>query len=118
MFSFHDRVKLLQKIYQDNENVYVLCYEGSLVDLLKEKNTCFCIRGIRNSVDLEYENINFYINKDLDDNIIEIYFPCPKEYIHISSSLVKNLIRFEKDYSKYIPKEIYEIFNELVENKK
>ena len=64
------------------------------------------MRGIRNTVDSEYENRNNFSTKKLKPDLIPIYFPAGQESLHISSTLVKNLYKFKKDFSQYVPEQI------------
>ena len=61
---------------------------------------------IRNTVDSEYENRNNFSTKKLKPDLIPIYFPAGQESLHISSTLVKNLYKFKKDFSQYVPEQI------------
>lgn len=100
------RRMLLEKLFKDNPRVKVITFEGAVVDLLKKENTPFYVRGVRNTVDFEYENMNMFANKKLMDGIVTIYIPAEQDSLHVSSTLVKNSIKFNKEYSDYIPKAI------------
>ena len=65
------------------------------------------MRGLRNTVDFEYENADFYASRDLDKEMITLYLPCEKEHLHISSTLVKNCISFGKPFERYVPAAVY-----------
>ena len=101
-----DRERLLKKLFADEKRVKVCVFGGAAVDLLERENTPFYVRGVRDCIDLEYENRNFYANKKLKNDIITVYIPAVQEKLHISSSLVRNSVRFEKQYSEYIPEAI------------
>ena len=64
------------------------------VELLKKENTPFYVRGIRNTVDFEYENANLYASRKIDPNVIAVYIPCRQELLHVSSTIVKNSLKF------------------------
>lgn len=96
--------ELLKELYKDNDKIKVIQWNGAIVDLLKLEKTNIYVRGVRNSTDFEYETQNFYMNKALDKDIIEIYIPCDQDKLHISSTFVKNLMLLGKPYEKYIPK--------------
>lgn len=106
MFSIEDREKFLKKLFQDEKRVKVVTFSGAIVDLLEKENTPFYVRGIRNTIDFEYENANFFANKKLKKDIVTIYLPAEQETLQISSTLVKNSILFNKEYKDYIPEEI------------
>ena len=91
MFSLEERLAMVRETYKEEPRVRVLAWDGVIVDLLKKENTRFYVRGLRNTVDFEYENADFYASRDLDKEMITLYLPCEKEHLHISSTLVKNL---------------------------
>lgn len=99
----YEQLYKIEELYSTNEKVEVIIWDGLLVDLLKQENTNIYVRGVRNSIDFEYELQNFYINKELNSDIIEIFIPCDQNMTHISSTFVRTLNTFGKDYSKYIP---------------
>jgi len=108
MFSLEERKEMIERLYADEPRVKVLSWSGVIVDLLKELNTRFYVRGLRNTVDFEYENADFYASRDLDPDMITVYIPSEKEYLHVSSTLVKNCIAFGKPYKAYLPRAVYE----------
>ncbi len=103
-----ERERLLKKLYKGNNRVKVCVFEGAAVDLLERENTPFYVRGVRNTVDFEYENRDYFASKKLKEDLVEIYIPAEQDSLQISSSLVRNSVRFKKDYSAYIPEAIRE----------
>lgn len=116
--SADERVTLLQKLFRDEKRVRVLYFDGAVVDLLEKENTPFYVRGVRDCIDVEYENRNFYANKELKPDLVTLYLPAGREELHISSTLVRNSVAFGKDYSKYIPSEILADLNAILEDKR
>jgi pantetheine-phosphate adenylyltransferase len=88
------------------KRIKILPFEGTIAELLQRENTKIYARGIRDSVDLAYENANFYASKKLDKELITIYIPCPQEYLHISSSMVRNSLKFHTPIDEYVTKEV------------
>lgn len=112
LFSEEARAEMIRAVYQEQPRVRVITWEGVVVDLLKREQTPFYVRGIRNTVDLEYENAAFYASRDLDGEMITLYLPSEKEHLHVSSSLVKNAIAFGTPYEQYLPREVYRIIQQ------
>ena len=117
LFTKEQRLCLLNKMYSGDERVKVVSFGGAVVDLLERENTPFYVRGIRNTVDFEYENANFFASKKLKSDMVTIYLPAQQDEIHVSSSLVKNSIKFKKDFSDYIPPEILEDIKSILKTK-
>lgn len=112
-----ERVELLKKLFSDNENVKICAFEGAAVDLLERENTPFYVRGVRDGMDLDYENRDRYANEKLKSDLITVYIPAEKSELHVSSSLVKNSVKFKKDFTEYIPVEILADFEEMLRKK-
>ena len=114
LFSTEDRLALLEKVFACYKNVRVVAYDGLLVDLLREEKTRFYVRGIRNGTDYDYENQLNYINCDMYKQMITVFLPTRQELVHISSSLVKDALRFNKNVDKYVPEEIRDDIRKLM----
>ncbi len=112
-----ERLRLLKKLYADEPRVKVRSFCGAAVDLLEEEGTPFYVRGVRNTIDFEYENTNYFASKALKDDLIEIYIPAERDTLYISSSLVRASEKFAKDYKHCIPEIIYDDLKEILERK-
>lgn len=108
MFSVSERAEMIRAVYAEEPRVEVIIWDGVIVDLLKREETPFYVRGLRNAVDFEYENADFYASRDIDKDMVTLYIPSEQRNLHISSTLVKNCIAFEKPYRQYVPQAIYE----------
>ena len=117
LFSLDERIRLLNKLFEEDKRVRVISFDGAVVDLLERENTPFYVRGVRNTVDFEYENSNFFANKKLKDDIVTIYLPAEQDELHISSTLVRNSFKFDKECREYIPEEIYNEIQKMLRNK-
>lgn len=104
-FTVEERKEML-RLTVDDERVRVREFSGTATELLREEGTPFYVRGIRNGIDLDYENANFYASRKLDKNFIAIYFPCSQELLHVSSSMVKNSLRFHTPIDEYVTDEV------------
>lgn len=110
MLTTEQREYLLKKLFKNQPRVTVKVYGCAAVDVLQAENTPFYVRGVRNTVDFEYENANFFANKQLKDDIVTIYIPAEQSELHVSSTLVRNSVVFNKQYANYVPAEIYDDF--------
>ena len=104
-FTLEQREKMLQLMTNDSR-VRVVATSGTVAELLKKENTKFYVRGIRNSIDLDYENANFYASTKLDPEITAVYLPCPQELLHVRSSMVRNSLKFGTPIDEYVTREV------------
>lgn len=96
------RIEPIKKVYEGNDRVSVITYDGLTVDAAKENGCNAIVRGIRNSIDLEYERPMADANRMLSGIETVFLFTLP-EYSMISSSLVRELQRYGKDASEMMP---------------
>lgn len=115
--TLNEREYLLKELYKNDSRVKIVVFNGAAVDLLERENTPFYVRGVRNTVDFEYENADMFASKKLKEDMITIYIPAEQDKLHVSSSLARSSVRFGKDLSQLIPKEIYQEFLKITEKK-
>ena len=106
MFSVEKRLDFLRATCAKYPNVKVLFHEGLLVNLLKAEGAIYNVRGLRNGRDYEYENEMNFVNSELMPEIVTIYIPCSDPNVQISSSVVRELLKFGKNADRYVPAEI------------
>ena len=114
LLTAEQREKMLGKMYADEPRVKVRTFSGAAVDLLKEENTKFYVRGVRDGIDLAYENRNLHASAKLMPELITLYVPAPNEVGFVSSSLVRTSVRMNKDYESYIPEKIKQDLQEIL----
>ncbi|MGN1060734.1 MAG: pantetheine-phosphate adenylyltransferase [Candidatus Coproplasma sp.] len=117
LFTVEERLQMLKELFADNPAVKVIKFEGAAVDLLEKEGTPFYVRGIRDGIDFEYENRDAFASKKLKEDLITIYLPAEQDELHISSSLVRNSVKFNKDYENYIPEKILKTLKKFLEKK-
>ena len=117
LLSEEQRKILLEKLFCGNPAVKVVIFEGAAVDLLKQENTVFYVRGVRSGIDFEYETADYYASKKLMPGLVELYIPAEQDKIQVSSTLVKNSIKFKKQLFDYVPEEIESDFLAMQEEK-
>ena len=105
-FSVEERLEMLRLEYANEPRVRTLSFEGTVAELLDKENTKIYVRGIRNGTDLDFENANFYASKKLDKDLIAVYLPCRQELLHVSSSIVRNSIKFGTPFDEYVSEEV------------
>lgn len=102
-FSLEQRVRMIDLFFQHNPHVRVLAYNSLTVDFAHSVNAEFILRGIRTVNDFEYEKSIADVNRKMTGIETIILFTEP-EHTHISSTIVRELLRYGKDVSDFIPK--------------
>ena len=77
-----------------------------MVDLLQKEGAKYNVRGLRNGRDYEYENEMNFVNSELMPEIVTIYIPCSDLNVQVSSSIVRELLKFGRSADRYVPNEI------------
>lgn len=103
-FSLEKRMEAIRNLYRHNPRVKVMAYHSLTVDFAREVGAGFILRGIRTVNDFEYEKTIADVNRKLTGIETFILFTEP-EHTHISSSIVRELLRYGKDISLFVPKE-------------
>ena len=105
-FSIQERMQWIESVYGNNKQIEIKRYEGLTVDFCKKEGASFILRGLRDSHDFKFEKNIAQMNKDLNPDIETILIITPPEVSHISSSIIRDIIKNGGDVSKFIPKEI------------
>lgn len=111
-FTLEQRKEMLA-LNCSSERIKIRDFHGTVAQLLQEENTNIYVRGIRNGVDLDYEDANFYASKKLMPEMITVYLPCRQELLHVSSSMVRSSMRFGTPTQEYLTNEVQAYINQL-----
>lgn len=103
LFSPEERVEMIRKAFTDEPRITVRTYSNLTVDFAREEGAEFMLRGVRSTIDFEYEKAFAEANKQLSGLETVLMLTKP-EYEHISSSLVRDLYSYGKDITPYLPK--------------
>ena len=104
-FSIEERKEML-RLTVDNPRLRVVEWSGTVAELSERENAPFYLRGIRNSIDLDYENANYYASKKLNPALQAVYLPCPQELLHVSSTMVRNSLHFHTPIDSYVTEDV------------
>lgn len=116
--SVNERKMLAEKAIDMCENVEVVIDDGLVVDFCKRVGSKTIIRGVRNVHDFTSEQTLAYNNAHLDNEIETLLIFGRQEYMHISSSGVKELYRFNKGISHLVPQNVVTYLEENKEKLK
>ena len=103
LFTLEERLEIINELYKKIDNIKVVTGTSASVDLAILYECKAIIRGLRSLSDYDYEVGLQQINKDISNNQINtICLFADKEYQFISSSIVKEVLKLDKDISKYV----------------
>ena len=106
LFSLEERQQLVEAVMSQEglANVKVISHDGLMVELAKKLGASAVIRGLRITADFEYEWQMALTNRDLASDIESVFLMTSREYSFISSSIVREVKRYDGDVSHFVPK--------------
>tara|TARA_B100000768_G_scaffold181981_1_gene207958 strand:- start:8114 stop:8575 length:462 start_codon:yes stop_codon:yes gene_type:complete len=102
MFSLEERKRFIVDAFKDNPKVKVVSYQGLTTEFCKEIGVDFILRGLRNPADFEFEKAIAHTNRQLS-KVETVFLLTSTQTSFISSSIVREIIRFKGDYKKLVP---------------
>ncbi len=102
MLSVEERVAAIAELYSDDSRVEVLAYDGLTMDFAREVGATVLLRGVRSVKDFEYERELADVNRKVGGMETLLMLSEP-EYASLSSSVVRELLRYGKDVSSLLP---------------
>ncbi|MDO4568242.1 MAG: pantetheine-phosphate adenylyltransferase [Clostridia bacterium] len=103
-FSPQERVAQVDRAVSALPNVSVISFNGLLVECMREHNIDCTIRGIRSAADFDYERGMAQVNSQLWPEMDTVVFLARPRYMHISSSIVKELASYGACIDGLVPK--------------
>ena len=104
------RVRLIRDavrpLVESGKDIEVLSYTGLTVDLCREKNTGFIIRGLRTTTDFELESVIAQANRKMQPETVTVFIPASHSYSFISSTVVRDVIINGGDAAPFMPSNI------------
>lgn len=105
MFSLEERKTFIEESFKNEPKVKVVTYEGLTIDFCKEIDAEFILRGLRNPADFEFEKAIAHTNRKLS-KIETVFLLTAANTSYISSSIVRDVIRNNGDYTKLVPESV------------
>jgi len=105
LLSIEKREQMLRAIFDTEPKIHIIAYDGLTVDFCRSIGAGYMIRGIRTVSDFEYEKAIAQMNHSLAPDIESIFIVSKPGYSSISSTIVREILRYNGDVSQFIPKE-------------
>lgn len=106
LLSTEERIKFIEQLYANDERVEAIAYSTLTGDVARKVGASAIIRGVRNTIDFEYERTLAQTNKRLFPEIETILLLTPANLADVSSSAVRELMAFGHDVSDMLPEGI------------
>lgn len=105
LFSQESREEMIRKVFEGEDKIKVMGYQGLTVDFAQENGAGFILRGIRTSADFEYERAIAQVNKKMS-GIESVFLLTTPEHTPVNSGIVRDVLRHGGDVSMFIPEKI------------
>ena len=103
LFSVAERMEMISKSTGYLSNIRVESTKILTVDFAKENSALAIIRGLRHVSDFEYEFQMAMMNYNMAPEITTIFMMPSEKYVHLNSSILKDIAKLEGDVSEYVP---------------
>ena len=107
LFTPEERLELMRKcVHVDNVEFDV--NSGLVAEYARQKGAGVLVKGLRAVSDYEQEVQMAIINSKINPDLDTIFFPSSEKYTYLSSSVAKEMARYNADLSEFLPREILE----------
>ncbi|MFA6143994.1 MAG: pantetheine-phosphate adenylyltransferase [Sulfurimonas sp.] len=113
IFSIDERVEMVKVAIKDCKRVEVVGFDNLTVELAKSLGATVLIRGLRAVSDFEFELQLGYLNNSLDSTIETVYLMPKLQHAFISSSIVRNLLKFNAKTEHLVPASVQTIIGKM-----
>tara|TARA_B100000073_G_C23616179_1_gene526564 strand:- start:118 stop:597 length:480 start_codon:yes stop_codon:yes gene_type:complete len=103
LFSEQERKELIRESISDINNASVMSFNGLVVEYAKQENALAIVRGLRHVSDFEFEFQMAMMNYNLNPQITSMFLMPDEKYIHLNSTIIKDVSKLGGDISDYVP---------------
>jgi len=104
LFSIEKRMAMINDVFNDEPKVSIDKYTGLTVDYCRKTGAKYLLRGLRTAADFEFERTIAQLNKNMYPQVESVFILALPEHTPITSTIVRDIIRFKGDASKFLPK--------------
>lgn len=103
LFPLEKRLEWLKGVFSSEPKIEISYFEGLTVKFCKEQNAHYLIRGLRNASDFDYEKTISQLNTIIGDDVETIFLISQPEFSHISSTIVREIIKGKGNVTPFVP---------------
>lgn len=108
MFTIEERAEMVRKVTARFPNVRVDTPDGLLAEYAKQFPKAVVVKGMRAASDFDYEFQMNLINKKINPEMETMFLTSSEKYTFLSSSIVREMAKYDADLTGLIPEEIKE----------
>jgi pantetheine-phosphate adenylyltransferase len=112
LYDLDTRIKWLKEIFDPFPSIEVGHFEGLTVNYCKIVGARYILRGLRNASDFDYEKTISQLNTIIGDNIETLFLISKPEFSHISSTIVREIIKGKGNVGNFVPENIAKALQE------
>jgi pantetheine-phosphate adenylyltransferase len=106
LFSLDERLESVRAVLSEHSNVHVLAFTGLVRDFAVAHGARAMLRGVRSVTDFDYENQLAGMNRALAPDIETVFLTPDARYIHISSTLVREIATLKGDVAQFVAPQV------------
>lgn len=106
LFDLEQRIAWLEKVFEKHPSVKVDSFTGLTAHYCQRIGAQYLLRGLRQSSDFDYEKTISQLNSALSKELETIFLISQPQYSHISSTIVREIIKGKGDASAFLPDSI------------
>ncbi len=106
MFSLEQRLSWINDTFANEPKVETEVYQGLTIDFAQKCHAQFLLRGVRNPADFEFEKAISQANRKMLPTVDTVFILTSAEHSFISSSIVRDVIRNNGDYTLFVPPQV------------
>jgi len=113
LFNMDERLRLAERATVGLDNVKVVSFDTLLTEQVEKYSVSAVLRGIRAFSDFEYEFVMALTNRKLLDRFESIFMLPSEPYIYLSSSLVKEILKYGGDLAPFVTEPVLQLMTEM-----
>lgn len=103
LFSLEERVELVRQSVSHLDNVKVMGFADLLANVVQQQQISAIIRGMRTTMDFEYELQLAHLNRQLTQGVESLFLPSTEQWSYVSSTIVREIHLHGGDVSQFVP---------------
>lgn len=106
LFDLEERVQLVEKSCARLANVRVIGFSDLLANVVNKLEITAIIRGMRTTMDFEYELQLAHLNRTLTQGVESLFLPTTEQWSYVSSTIVREIFLHGGDVSQFVPQAV------------